>query len=282
MMLAMRDLGNGITFWQGTEVGLPPQTAPSLDLAQVVDHFGHYTTGEELGRDDVAAWMREIERFHRVTMGWEHGFAYCWAVARDPNPQRAHLIEVRGYRQGGHTRDHNRTSVATVFLGDDDPEYADLTPGVKRALRFSFDMADLHIGRALNRKPHRAVSATACPGNEMTDWMAAGMPVEAYPGVPGATPLPKPPEPVPNIPPPKATMTRPRPTLQRGSYGDQVVALQQALNVFSAGLVVDGVFGRRTRHALMNFQRFWRIDVDGVYGKYSAKHLDGALTLAGR
>lgn len=278
----MRDLGNGITYHTRTDVGLGPVTSAPLELPAVTDHFIHYTTGEELGRDDIAGWVREIDRFHRVTNGWSGGFAYCWAVARDQDPQRAHLIEGRGFTEGGHTRGHNRTSVATVFLGDDDPDYADFTPGVRRAMRLACDLADLHVGRPLTRRPHRAVSATACPGNEAADWVASGMPVEVYPGIGGSRPLPAPPAPVPNVPPPAATMRRPKPTLSRGSYGDEVVALQQALNVFSAGLVVDGVFGRRTRHALMNFQRWWKIDVDGVYGRYSAKYLDGALTLAKR
>ena len=63
----------------------------------------------------------------------------------------------------------------------------------------------------------------------------------------------------------------PRPTgnpnLQNGSSGDSVKWLQYALNlVNNAGLTVDGQFGSGTKQAVINFQRAYGLDVDGIAG----------------
>jgi hypothetical protein len=275
-------VGDGITFHTRQDLGLGPNTAPALDRSRVTHGFVHYTTGEELGRDDFAQWWRDIDRHHKVVNGWENGLAYCWGVARDTDPERAHVLEGRGLAVGGHTRDWNSRSVGIVFLGDDDPDYADATPGVRRALAWLIAHAEAGLATSLTWQGHRDVVATGCPGDELHAWVHGGRPITPYIGSPGVRPLPAPPLPVPDIPEPTLGLPRPKPTLRRGSYGQQVADLQHALNVFDQKLGVDGIFGRRTRHAVMNFQRFWKIGVDGIYGPISARTLDAALTMAGR
>ena len=55
--------------------------------------------------------------------------------------------------------------------------------------------------------------------------------------------------------------------MQNGSSGDSVKWLQYALNlVNNAGLTVDGQFGSGTKQAVINFQRAYGLDVDGIAG----------------
>lgn len=57
------------------------------------------------------------------------------------------------------------------------------------------------------------------------------------------------------------------PMARQGSTGDLVRRVQDALNdIIGAGLVVDGVFGPRTRAAVEAFQNRFRLGVDGVVG----------------
>jgi len=67
--------------------------------------------------------------------------------------------------------------------------------------------------------------------------------------------------------------------LREGSRGSAVVSLQQALNSGlrpSPGLAADGVFGPRTKAAVIAFQRQTRIGVDGIVGPQT----NGALRAA--
>lgn len=72
--------------------------------------------------------------------------------------------------------------------------------------------------------------------------------------------------PVDNIPP------YPGFTLQLGSIGDEVAALQNALMTVSAQYTdipivnADGIFGNRTRDAILTFQRIFGLNIDGVVG----------------
>lgn len=61
-------------------------------------------------------------------------------------------------------------------------------------------------------------------------------------------------------------IVEPRPMLRRGDHGDAVRTLQQALNRFGYGLVVDGDFGPKTDAAVRAFQRSQGIGVDGIVG----------------
>jgi peptidoglycan hydrolase-like protein with peptidoglycan-binding domain len=65
------------------------------------------------------------------------------------------------------------------------------------------------------------------------------------------------------------TYVRLLPTVSRGDRGREVRAVQRLLKATGERLVVDGVFGSRTRNAVMRHQRLTGLDVDGVVGRYT-------------
>jgi peptidoglycan hydrolase-like protein with peptidoglycan-binding domain len=67
------------------------------------------------------------------------------------------------------------------------------------------------------------------------------------------------------------------PTLKKGSKGQAVKDLQEALNAlgFAAGKV-DGVFGAATEQAVRAFQGSVGIDVDGIAGRVTWINIDEA------
>lgn len=73
------------------------------------------------------------------------------------------------------------------------------------------------------------------------------------------------------------------PTLSRGSTGGEVKMLQRDLKILGyvgldgAKLSIDGEFGKHTEHALKNFQKDQKIEVDGIYGKISAGKMAESL-----
>lgn len=71
--------------------------------------------------------------------------------------------------------------------------------------------------------------------------------------------------------------TAPGMTLQQGSTGAAVSALQMALNNYAgANLVTDGIFGQGTRAAVVAFQASQGLATDGVFGPMSASALANA------
>jgi peptidoglycan hydrolase-like protein with peptidoglycan-binding domain len=55
-----------------------------------------------------------------------------------------------------------------------------------------------------------------------------------------------------------------------GQTGASVQCVQSGLNfVINAGLAVDGIFGRRTLQAVINYQRLERLAADGIVGPYT-------------
>ncbi len=63
-------------------------------------------------------------------------------------------------------------------------------------------------------------------------------------------------------------------TLQQGSTGSCVTALQQRLNQLGAGLTVDGDFGPGTKDAVLAFQGRSSIGFDGIVGADTRSHLN--------
>ena len=63
--------------------------------------------------------------------------------------------------------------------------------------------------------------------------------------------------------------------LEYGSKGEQVKLLQKELNsVMNAGLTVDGSFGSKTKNAVLNFQKKYGLEVDGIVGIATAGQLN--------
>ncbi|SDN04754.1 Peptidoglycan-binding (PGRP) domain of peptidoglycan hydrolases-containing protein [Fictibacillus solisalsi] len=56
--------------------------------------------------------------------------------------------------------------------------------------------------------------------------------------------------------------------LKSGDHGENVKILQWALNkVMNAGLKADGIFGSKTKKAVIAFQKSAKLVPDGIYGK---------------
>lgn len=68
-----------------------------------------------------------------------------------------------------------------------------------------------------------------------------------------------------------------RDTLKEGARGGDVRVLQTALNTLGGNIVVDGVFGDVTFHAVCDFQSAKRLEPDGVVGPKTWTAIDQEL-----
>jgi hypothetical protein len=55
--------------------------------------------------------------------------------------------------------------------------------------------------------------------------------------------------------------------LQNGDTGTKVKALQKLLDKYGSHLVIDGVFGPATEHAVREFQKDYDLEIDGIVGE---------------
>ena len=69
-----------------------------------------------------------------------------------------------------------------------------------------------------------------------------------------------------SIPSPSNNIVDSYPILQQGSTGTYVTKLQQFLNKLGADLVEDGDFGPITKQAVIEFQKKYSLEVDGIVG----------------
>lgn len=56
------------------------------------------------------------------------------------------------------------------------------------------------------------------------------------------------------------------PLIQSGSKNTYVLILQDALNNMGRTLDIDGIFGTKTKNAVINFQKYYGLAVDGIVG----------------
>lgn len=74
------------------------------------------------------------------------------------------------------------------------------------------------------------------------------------------------------------TFGLPNTVLKLGSKGSEVLKLQQGLNDIGSGLAEDGVYGQKTKAAVLKFQqRFADLADDGIYGPKTRSTLEKVL-----
>lgn len=158
---------------------LKAKAVARVDPSRRTHFMVHYSTGEELGRDDSFEWVREIQRFHMSRYrGWSD-IAYNFLVDR-----YGRIFEGRGWDViGSHCEAFNSPAIGVCFLGDDDPGQ-DAPEAARAAIRWLADEADRHTGKRLTRWGHRDKKSTGCPGDELYNWVHAGMPLVGGPSTP--------------------------------------------------------------------------------------------------
>jgi hypothetical protein len=113
---------------------------------------------------------RTVERIHMVERGWA-GVGYAYLV----HDATGRVYEGRGWDlQGAHCAGHNVDGIG-IYVGvgaNQTPSRAALAS--VRALHAS---ACQHFGRPLIVVGHRDLYATDCPGQQLTAWIRAGMPL---------------------------------------------------------------------------------------------------------
>lgn len=204
--------------------------------------------------------VRSIQNYHMDRAGYID-IAYNAAVCQHGVVYEGRPIAYRSAAQNT----SNATHVAICFLGGAGTPF---TNAAKAAVNEW--IASVVPPQARNNvQGHRETpgNATACPGDEIINWIHAGRPVD------GSTPAP------PIAPPPTPAS---KPVLRRGSKGPSVMELQRKLNgVSGAGLATDGDFGPRTEQAVKNFQAFFKLGVDGIVGPKTWGMLDYCAALRG-
>lgn len=246
-----------------------PGCAQNRDLHTVTLAVVHYSdTGPDVvigpedqpGEHPATQTVRAIQQFHMKTRGW-CDIAYHWLIADDGT-----VFAGRPVGQvGAHALGHNSESVGYCLLTD-----GPVSDAQKLALieRIHADRAPLGIAYA-RIAPHRDVTATACPGDEIASWVNAGLPAPDAP-LPGTAPQPGPCSDLAPGPPPEGLTL-----LVEGMRGAEVVALQARLadhgyppeNSKTKKKAWDGIFGPGTAAAVAALQHDNNIEADGKVGR---------------
>ena len=171
-----------------------------LQPARVTMFVLHHTTGTYAGHQTV----RNIQAFHQGPQRNWADVGYNFLIAPDGT-----IFEGRGWgMQGAHARGHNAESIGVAYIGDGRKPVPD---AAKFAILRLAAEADRLMGKPLRRVGHRDVGATACPGDVLYGWWAAGPSLPVAAPDPVVEPEPKP-EPEPTPPPSPAPSPLPSPS----------------------------------------------------------------------
>ena len=211
----------------------PPKNRSRISSSNGV--YVHHSAGPE------SQTVKQIQNFHMDSRGWSD-IAYSWLVDRNGT-----IYEGRGWGvAGAHTAGYNSSSHAVCYIGNTSASPA---PAKAKASINAVIAEHNRRYRSGYVRPHRAVASTACPGNDLAAWVAAGRPGGASSGCREAG-------------------------VRRGMSGFVVVGLQTLLNSAGQNLDVDGDFGPATETAVRNFNNYFKINSIACRSVATKKTLD--------
>lgn len=139
----------------------PPRYTNALNLSQVDKFIVHYSGAAR------SQTVRSIQNYSMDTKGYSD-IDYNYIV-------KDGLVYVgRGDNKGGHTLDNNSFSYGVCIVGQD----GDATQADFDAVAELYDYLCEHVSRTLRAMGHRDANPgqTDCPGNQIENWVMAGMP----------------------------------------------------------------------------------------------------------
>lgn len=215
----------------------------------------HHTTGAS---KDPWKRVKQHDSYHVFRRGWK-SIAYNFLVSGETGE----IFEGRGWHQGAATYGVNYKTISLSYIGSGD----DLTDKGKEAIVEAVDGIRKKYGSHLWVKCHRDFAKTYCPADTLANWVKAGMPLSV--GNPSTVQWNRVSQYILDIG--KSLHKRP---LKKGSRGKYVTLAQTQLNSrINAGLVCDGIFGRKTRKAVLKFQSNHPIANDGIIGPITWRYL---------
>lgn len=184
-----------------------------------------------------------------------------WCTSNSPNDARAITIEVAN--DGGKETGYHVSSKAIESLINLLVDICKRNPKLNNGLRWKADKSLIGQVSIQNMTVHRWFKAKACPGDYLYN-LHGSIAAEVNKRLNGGTV-----KPTPSNTPVIVKMQAAKATVKYGSKGDNAKLLQQNLNKFGCGLVVDGIFGKASTAALKAWQRAYGLSVDGIYGPKS-------------
>lgn len=147
----------------------PPRGITGSSMARgVAVHWEGPTMGWPWPHSQCAARVRGIQAFHMDSRGWAD-IAYNDLVCGHGYVFEGRGPDVRNAANGGNGND-NATHMAICYIGGEGDEFT-------AAARDAINDAAEHLGVAGGDwRPHRYFTETACPGDVIAAWVAAGHP----------------------------------------------------------------------------------------------------------
>ena len=139
----------------------PPKYTNALDLSQVDKYIVHYSgAARSQTVASIQAYSMDVKGYSDIDYNY---------IVKDG------LVYIgRGDNKGGHTLDNNSSSYGVCIIGQD----GDATQADFDAVAELYDYLCEHVGRTLRAMGHREANPgqTDCPGNQIENWVMAGMP----------------------------------------------------------------------------------------------------------
>ena len=247
-------------------------------MGQVTDVFIHHTATAGSPKSFSAPYLRNVEYSEMNRGDGLIAIAYHKIVFANGDVAEGRPWGV----SGGATFGRNSNSVAICAVGYFYPPHNEVpTQAAIDAIgsQIAWAVKSGYVSRNFNVLPHSAAFATACPGtlkNSLAAIKAHALKVLAFldsagQSVPAPTPVP-----APAPAPPKFNTVCRFWTFKLGSKGACVKTLQNILRSrgYSPG-TSDGVFGEKTKAAVICFQVASKLKADGIVGPNTWKALLG-------